>query len=229
MGSAMTTTNAESPETPAQGPAAAGPEAPADGADQTTPYDPESRTYQRMSLRGPAVIVLAIAVFILVGGVVASAVFTSGTSKLTLASITIPDGTVVHLTPATTALKPVIDSQPPSDILAALAVPAKSIERRFVNTDQNLTQYDRSVSFTSGLGSDQLVAFYQTLLPKLGWKVSATAADPAATVPPGTIEVLATKGSQDGFYWEVGAVVSPSTSAGNTPFTLDLYEQADRD
>jgi hypothetical protein len=227
MGPAMTTTSAESPETPASG-SADGPETPAD-ADQATPYDPDQRTYQRMSLRGPAVIVLAIAVFILVGGVVASAVFTSGSSKLTLTSITIPDGTVVRLTPATTALKPIIDSQPPSDILASLAVPAQSIERRFVNTDQNLTQYDRSVSFTSGLASDQLIAFYQTLLHKLGWKVTATAADPATTAVPGTIEVLATKGSQDGFYWDVGALVSPSTSAGVTAFTIDLYEQEDQD
>jgi hypothetical protein len=227
----MTTTSAGPPETPSSTPAST-PDAdlgtPVD-TDQAVPYDPEQRTYQRMSLRGPAVIVLAIAVFILVGGVVASALFTSGSPKLTLTSITIPDGTVVQLTPATTALKPIIDSQPPSDILAALAVPAKSTERRFVNTDQNLTQYDRSVSFTSGLASDQLVAFYQTLLPKLGWKVTDTAADPAGTAVPGTIEVLATKGSQDGYYWEVGAVVSPSTSAGSTSFTIDLYEQEDQD
>lgn len=190
--------------------------------------DPDHRTYQRLSLRGPAFIVLGIAVFILVGGVVASALATSGSSRLPIDSVTLTDGTVVRLTPATTALKPVISSEPPADILGSLAVPVGSTQRSFTNTDHNETQYDRSVSFTSGLSSDQVISFFQTLLPRLGWKVTASAPDTAATTS-GTIEILATKGSSDGFYWEVGAVVSPSTADGVTPFTVELFEQPDQD
>ena len=43
---------------------------------------------------------------------------------------------------------------------------------------------------------------------------------------PGT-EVLVKKGSGDSFYWEVGAAVSPTTSAGTTPFSLELFELPD--
>jgi hypothetical protein len=192
-------------------------------------FDPEHRTFQRMSVRGPALIVIGIAVFILVAGVVASVLAGSSTGKLSIKSLTLPDGTTVALTPATTALKPIISSEPPADILAALAVPAGSVEHHFVNTDQNVSQYDRSVSFTSGLSSDQVLAFYRTLLPKLGWHVTAVAPDPSASAGAGTTEVLATKGSEDGFYWEVGAVVSPSTVDGVTPFTIQLFEQDDQD
>jgi len=200
---------------------------PASGSGEVTPVDPEDRRYQRMSVRGPALIVLGIAVFILVAGVVASALATSATDRLPVHSLTLPDGTSVTLVPASTALKPIISSEPPPDILGALAVPTGSVERHFVDSDQNLTQYDRSISFTTGLSSDQTVSFFQTLLPHLGWKVTATAADGQATA--GTTEVLATRGSEDGFYWSVGAVVEPTTSAGVTPFTIELYEQPDQD
>jgi len=199
------------------------------GPGDPTPYDPERRTYQRLSLRGPALIVLGIAVVILVGGVVASALASSGSGVLPIHSVTLPDGTDVALVPATTALKPVISSEPPPDILGSLAVPAGSDRRGFVNTDQNQTQYDRSVSFTSGLSSDQVVSLYQTVLPKLGWKVTASAPDTATGAGTGTVEVLATKGSNDGFYWEAGVVVSPSSSAGVTPFTVHLFERPDQD
>ena len=221
----MATTRTE----PADTGAGPGPEGPAHGGDTDggAPFDPGHRTYQGMSLRAPALIVLGIAVVILVGGVVASALATSGSSALPFHSVTLPDGTEVVLTPATTALKPVISSEPPADILGSLAVPAGSTRQGFVDTDQNQTQYDRSVTFTSGLSSDQLVSFFQTVLPKLGWKVTASAPDTAATS--GTTEVLATKGSDDGFYWEVGAVVSPGSSSGVTGYTLHLFEHPDQD
>ena len=39
--------------------------------------------------------------------------------------------------------------------------------------------------------------------------------------------MLAKRGSGDGFYWEVGAVVSPTTAAGVTPFSVELFELPD--
>jgi hypothetical protein len=186
--------------------------------------DPENRSYQRMSLRGPAIIVVGIAAFILVGGILAT-ILTSGASNpvLSLTSIRIPDGTVVKLTPATTALKPIISSEPPADILSALAVPVGCVTRGSINTDQGLTQYDRSVSFTTGLSSDQVVDFYRTLLPRLGWTVIYQGQGTAQGVS-GT-EVLARRGSGDGYYWEVGAIVPPASASGVTPFTLVVLEQ----
>lgn len=186
--------------------------------------DPEDRTYQPLSLRTPAFIVLGLAVLIVVVGLVASA-FTSGsTPGLTVHQITIPDGTVVHLTPATEALKSIVgEGQPPADILGPLAVPAGSTVTGTVNIDQNAGQFDRTVDFTTGLSADQVVSLFHTLLPKLGWHVTSVGPSDSGQ---GT-EVLAQKGSGDSFYWEVGIVASPTTSAGTTPFTVELFEQPD--
>jgi hypothetical protein len=206
--------------TPAQAP----PGVPdATSPDEDLRVDPEDRDYQRMSLRGPAIIVVGIAAFILVGGVLASILTAGSNPVLSLHSIRIPDGTVVKLTPATTALKPIISSEPPADILSALAVPTGSVTRHWVNIDQGHTQYDRSVSFTTGLSSDQVVDVYKTGLPRLGWKLLYQGQGTANGVS-GT-EVLARRASGDGYYWEVGVIVPPATSSGITPFTLVVLEQ----
>ncbi len=206
--------------TPSQAPPGA-PEAPS--PDEDLSVDPEDRTYQRMSLRGPAIIVVGIAAFILVGGVLAS-IFSGGNNPvLALHSIRIPDGTVVKLTPATNALKPIISSEPPADILSALAVPTGSVLQHWVNIDQNQTQYDRTASFTTGLSSDQVIDVYKTGLPRLGWKLLYQGQGNYNGVS-GT-EILARRASGDGYYWEVGVVVPPSTSSGVTPFTLVVLEQ----
>ncbi|HEV3130937.1 MAG TPA: hypothetical protein VGY51_03170 [Acidimicrobiales bacterium] len=194
--------------------------------DEAEEVDPDHRSFQPMSLRGPALIVLGIAVFIVVAGIVASALGSGTTPTLSIRTIAIPDGTVVHLTPAATALQPIVSAgEPPADILGNLAVPAASPVVRTVNTDQNATQFDRTVFFRTGLSSDQVVDVYRTLLPRLGWKVIYVGSG-AQRGGVGT-QVLARKGSGDGFYWEVGAVVSPTTATGTTPFSLQLFERSD--
>jgi hypothetical protein len=194
--------------------------------DRGVDVDPDNRTYEHMSIRGPALIVLGIAVFIVIAGVVASALDSGSTPTLSVKTVTIPDGTVVHLTPATVAMKKIISAgEPPADILGNLAVPADSTFSHFVNADQNAGQFDRTVSFHTGLSSEQVVDVYRTLFPKLGWKV-IYAGTGAARDSNGT-EVLAKKGSGDGFYWEAGVVVSPTTSAGSTPYSIELFELPD--
>jgi hypothetical protein len=188
--------------------------------------DPDNRVFEHMSLRGPALIVLGIAVFIVVAGVVASALDSGSSPTLTVKTVTIPDGTVVHLTPATVAMKKIISAgEPPADILGNLAVPTDSTFTHFINSDQNETQFDRTVSFHTGLSSEQVVDVYRTLFPKLGWKV-IYAGSGAERDSSGT-EVLAKKGSGDGFYWEAGVVVSPTSSAGTTPYSIELFELPD--
>jgi len=141
--------------------------------DEATALDPDNRAYQPMSLRGPALAVLGIAVLIVVAGVVASA-FGSGTSpNLSIRRITIPDGTVVGLTPATTAMRSIVSAgEPPADILGNLAVPSGSPVTRTLNVDQNAGQFDRTVAFRTGLSSGQVVEVYRALLPRLGWHVN---------------------------------------------------------
>jgi hypothetical protein len=194
--------------------------------DDAEVVDPEHRTYQAVSTRGPALIVLGIAVFIVVIGTVGSILDSGSKPTSAVRSISIADGTVVHLTPATTAMKSIVSAgQPPADILGNLAVPSGSPVVRTVDTDQNETQFDRTVYFTTGLSTDQVADVYKRLLPRLGWSVIYDG-DGAQRESQAT-EVLAKRGSGDGFYWEVGAVVSPTTSAGITPFSLEVFEIPD--
>jgi hypothetical protein len=189
-------------------------------------FDPENRLYEHMSLRGPALVVLGIAVLIVVVGVVGSALTSGSNTTLSIHKITIPDGTVVPLTPAATAMKSIVSAgQPPADILGNLAVPSTSTVVRTLNIDQGAGQFDRTVVFRTGLSSDQVGDVYRTLLPRLGWKV-IDSGSPATGTATGTV-ILFKKGSGDSFYWEVGATVSPTTSVGSTTFSLELFELPD--
>jgi hypothetical protein len=197
-----------------------------DASAGTTPLDPHHRLYQPVSARGPAFIVLGIAVFIVVVGTVASALVSGSTPTTTVGSVTIPGGIGVRLTPATTAMKSIAsEGQPPADILRNMAVPAGSAVVRSLDADQGAAQFDRTVYFTTGLSTNELVDVYRTLLPKLGWQIiyKGDGAERAAN----QTEVLAKRGSGDGFYWEVGVVVSPVTSAGITPYSVELFELPD--
>ena len=195
--------------------------APGDEDTSGPAYEPVSR----MSLKSPAVIVVAIALVILIGGITASALATGGSTTLKLKSVTLTDGTVVDLEPGLQALKRVeSDGEPASDILAALAVPAGSRVTGSLNTDQGTTQFDRTVDFTSGLPAFRVQDFYVSIFKQLGWKLIANGPDAYQT---GATQVLAQKGSNDGFYWEVGVVISPTSSGGVTPFSLRLFQVQD--
>jgi hypothetical protein len=194
--------------------------------DGTTVVDPAARAFQPVSPRGPALIVLGVAVLIVVVGAVGSAIASGGAPDLPIRTVAIPGGTVVSLTRATQAMHSIVSAgEPPADIIGALAVPTDSPVTGHVSTDQRVSQFDRTVMFRSGLSSDQVVDVYRTLLPKLGWKVIYVGSG-ASRVANGT-EVLAKKGSGDSFYWEVGVVVSPTTAAGSTPFSLEVFELPD--
>ncbi len=195
--------------------------------DDVTAVDPDNRSFQQMSIRGPALIVLGIAVIIVIAGVVASAVDSGSSPTLTIHAVTVSDGTVVQLAPAATAMKSIVSAgEPPADILGNTVVPSGSTVTHTLNTDQNQSQFDRTVYFQTGLSSNQVVDAYHRVLPRLGWDLLYKG---GASQQAGATEVLAKKGSGDGFYWEVGVVVSPTTSAGTTPFSVELYELPDDD
>jgi hypothetical protein len=207
------------------------PSAPDAGADPTTDVDPGSEVgpgFQRPSARWPALIVLGIAVLIVIVGLVGVALAPRAAPPTTVHQVTLSDGTTMSLTPATTALRSIVaDGQPPSDILGHLAVPAGSRVTGTINSDQSAGQFDRTVDFATSLTGDEVVDAYKALLPRLGWQLLYS----GSGVRGGTsgIEVLAKRGSSDGYYWEVGAVVSPATATGTTPFSVEVFELSDDD
>jgi hypothetical protein len=184
------------------------------------------RLYEPMSLRGPVLVVLGLAVLILVGGVVASGLSSGSNPVFALRQVTLSDGTVVALSPASVKMKAIeSDDEPPADILGNLGVPTQSTVRGVVDADQHAAQFDRTVDFDSPLAQDQVIETYQKMLTEVGWKILYDGPAPQGTV--GTNEVLAQKGSGDGFYWETGVVVSPTTSAGTTPYSVEVFETPD--
>ena len=181
-----------------------------------------------MSVRGPALVVLGIAVFIVVVGIVASALASgSDADAVHPDRITIPDGTVVHLTPATTAMKSIVSAgQPPADILGNLAVPVREPGRPARSTPTRAPPSSTAPS-SSPPGSPPTRWSTSTARSCPGWAGRSSTTEPGAQRSGRGTEVLAKQGSGDGFYWEVGVVVSPTTSAGTTPFSVELFELPD--
>jgi hypothetical protein len=181
---------------------------------------------RRPVVRGPALIVLGIALLIVVVGLVGAAVSSGKAPVTSVHQVTLADGTTVSLTPATTALHSLVgEGDPPADILGNLAVPSGSRVTQTINADQSAGQFDRTVAFTTAQAGDQVVDTYKALLPKQGWDVLYAGAG-IRNGRSGT-EVLAKRGSSDGYQWEVGIVVSPATATGTTPFSVEVFELSD--
>jgi hypothetical protein len=210
---------ADSPDGPG-GLGGSGPQGP--GADDRTP----SPSYEPMSIKGPALIVLGLAVVILLGGVAAAAFSSRTNPTFTIRHVTLDDGTTVNLVPAVDKLHAIVNnSEPPSDIIGNLGIPRESTVHGVVNSDQHAAQFDRTVDLISQLAQPQVIEAYRRMLAAAGWKVIYQGSAPQGVA--GTTEVLATRGSSDGFYWETGVVVSPTTPLGSTPYSVEVFETPD--
>ncbi len=182
-------------------------------------------TTGKLSFRSPAFVVLALAVVILVVGFTASAIVTSAPTTLTIRSLRLKDGTVVPVQPGASALKPIETlGQPPPDILASLAVPTGTRTVSSTNSAGGASQYNETIDMESPLDGAELHAFFTAEFATLGWMTDHNGADPGQ---PQNIEVLAEKGSTDGYYWECGVVISPESATGATPFALTIFEVPD--
>ena len=69
-------------------------------------------------------------------------------------------------------------------------------------------------------------------MKKQGWQIFSTG---PADHDPGGFDILGKKAGSDGFFWEMGAVVQPTTfgagapAGGTTAFTVRLFQQPDPD
>ena len=183
-------------------------------------------SYEPMSVRGPALLVLGLAVVILLGGVAAAALSSSSNPTFSIRQVTLDDGTTVHLVPATVKLHAIVDnSEPPADIIGNLGIPQESTATGVVNSDRHTAQFDRTVKLGSQLAQTQVIEAYRRMLQAVAWKIIYEG--PAPQGVPGATEILAKLGSSDGFYWEVGVVVSPTTPAGATHYSVEVLETPD--
>ncbi len=179
----------------------------------------------------PALLVLGIAVLLVLGFGLTS-LFTSGSGNAPPPSNTPVkvSGTSLLAVPAVKALKPIEEpGTPPSNIVDTLTIPKGATVTSHTDNSTSATGYDQQIAFTLP-GADQatVVAFYKAELDSKGWKQINVG---PATNEPTTTQVLAQAAGSDGWYWEAGALVSPtvfSTSGSeSTPFTIRLFQVPD--
>ena len=176
----------------------------------------------------PALVVVGIAVgLIALFGVLAALTGGAGTPPAPSSSSAPVKGATLASQPAAAALKPIVQlSTPPADVLGALVLP-KGATTVSSSPWNGSTQYAAKMRFDVAASQASVLSFYKAELKSLGWSISSTG---AAERQKGATEVLAQRASSDGWYWEIGVVVSPTTfgsGTDTTPFTLDLYEVPD--
>ena len=127
-------------------------------------------------------------------------------------------------------LSPIVrGGEPPANVLDAVSVPAGSV--RTVHRDNSGGgQFDSQVAFRSADSQAALIGFFAADMKFQGWQVFGRG---PAVHDPGAYEVLGKLAGSDGNYWEMGAVLSPTTfgsggpAHGETDFTIRLFQVSD--
>lgn len=201
----------------------------------TVPSAPPPRRAAVPSVR-PALIVVGIAAgLVVLFGV--GAALEGGSAPATAHHSAHVSGTSLTAEPATKPLHPIeILGTPPTDVLGAVVVP-KGATRTGATPWDGTTQFSGTVDFSLSATQAAVVDFYRSALKGRGWSKPDVS---AAQAPKGATEVIAQRASADGWYWEIGVVVSPTTFANTagdgtsatttgdrTRFKLELFEIPD--
>jgi len=180
----------------------------------------------------PAMIVPGIGLLILVLFIGAE-FLTSNPVQQTRAStraFSVP-GTPLRAMPAVHDLGVItVSGQPPGNIINAVSVPEVARRTSYRDNSVSAQQYDAQITLRADESEAALDNFYQKDMKKQGWQIFSTG--PADHVA-GGLEVLGKKAGSDGFYWELGAVISPTSFGAGTPatgatsFSLVLVQEPD--
>jgi hypothetical protein len=180
----------------------------------------------------PAMIVLGLAVLIIVLFVSLSLATSSQPAPVrTKSAPQTVSGSNLKATPAAKALAPIIKAgQPPDNIINAVDIPVGAVRLSSLNNAGESGQYDSQVSLRSDASQGALLAFYASDMKSQGWQVFDRG--PAAN-DPNALEVLGKLAGTDGYYWEMGVTVQPTTfgkgapASGDTTFTVRLLQEPD--
>lgn len=165
----------------------------------------------RTARPGPALVVLGIVAVVFLGGVALALTSSTPPSRVLVPAgrSTLP-GVAVAALPAGPDLARIASAgQPPADVVDALVVPAGARVTGTRDEDAGVSQYDRSIELSVPATPSELRAFYRAELAHLHWTF-------LGEVPldggQGT-EILAKRASTDGYYWEVGVLITPAEPA----------------
>jgi hypothetical protein len=200
-----------------------------EGADPPEPLRPP--TPGGISMR-PAMIVVGLAVLILVVFVAIGILSSHSQAPVTRSTgpSAVP-GVSVPAVSGTQLLSPIVRSgEPPANVLSAVSVPKGSVRLSHRDNTGQAAQFDSQVSFRSDDSQGALLAFFAAEMKVRGWQVFDRG--PAAN-DPGALEVLGKLAGSDGYYWEMGAVIPPTTfrtggpARGQTDYTIRLFQVND--
>lgn len=194
---------------------------------------------QRHEMPGPSVklalVVVLMAVGIVVLGLIAQVFTGSNPPVATPSSVATAKGSPLKAISASSALAPLVSSgEPPNDIVNAIVLPAGSVPGAVMDNTISAESYDEQRLFSIDASQQSVITFFKVELAAQGWHVESTG---AAKNEPGKIEVLAQRAGSDGYYWEIGAVVSQTTfplsgaarAKGLTNFEVRLFQVSDSD
>jgi hypothetical protein len=139
-------------------------------------------------------------------------------------------GSALRSEPAAALLAPIAHpGQPPTNVIDAVVVPSGTTRTSYRGNSPLATHYDAQVTFRSPANQAELITFFLAAMKLEGWQVFSHG--PAAH-DPNSIEVLGKIAGTDGYYWEMGVVVAPTTfgatdSAGQTDVTIHLFQIPD--
>jgi hypothetical protein len=141
-------------------------------------------------------------------------------------------GTSLEAVPADHVLRVIEQGgEPPADIINAVFVPEGTVRVSSQNNSASADQFDSQVGLRSDASQGALLTFFAAVMRQQGWQVFDRG--PAAN-DPGAVEVLGKLAGSDGWYWEMGAVIPPTTfgpgapAGGQTDFTIRLFQQPDQ-
>jgi hypothetical protein len=178
----------------------------------------------------PAFIVLLVAVAMFVLGAVATGLSGGSAPPTAGNAVASVPGSPLPAMAARGALKPITSAGlPPDDVLDATVLPQGAAVIGGTGRNLGVELYDKSLDFRIPQPQQTVIDFYRAQLPAQGWQI-LTQGPPVGAAS--GIEVLAKHPSGDGYYWELGVVVAPTTfgpgaSTGTTRFTVRLFAVGD--
>ncbi|HZU79813.1 MAG TPA: hypothetical protein VE991_07835 [Acidimicrobiales bacterium] len=163
----------------------------------------------------PAAVVFAVILVIFLAGAITDG-FTSSHHSATPARV--PNGPVagsggLRALSAAAVLRPITRAgEPPSDILAAVAVPAGSLEVPGTAVDHTLGLYDASVTVQMPAAEANVIGFLRSELAATHWRILSSGAR-----SDGGYQFLAQHPGSDGNEWELGMTLSPTAFSSAVP------------
>jgi hypothetical protein len=192
------------------------------------PIEPPPRSHPGIR---PALLVVGIAVVLVVAFSIGELLTSNpGRQAPPAQRATAVRGSSLLAVPGDRLLAPIVQpGEPPPDILNAVVLPKGSSPLTHQN-NAGAGQYDEQMDFRAAANEAALVGFFRTTMAAQGWRIFSTG--PAFHLP-GGVEVLGQKAGSDGWYWQMGAIVAPTTFAktasatGTTRFTIRLFQVPD--